>query len=83
MDIVLRFLLVINTVRMKWISNGDVQQFIEYVRSKMGQTKEENAPSESTEDVPDQIRKLAELKDQSILTEGEFESKKKELLAKL
>ena len=36
-------------------------------------------PSFSTE----QIRKLAELRDQGILTDEEFQSKKKELLSKL
>ena len=33
--------------------------------------------------IPDQIRKLAELRDQGILTADEFETKKKELLAKM
>lgn len=34
-------------------------------------------------DVTEQIRKLAELRDQGILTDEEFQAKKKELLAKL
>ena len=34
-------------------------------------------------DIPDQLRKLAELKDQGILTEAEFNAKKTELLARL
>ncbi|MGB8312123.1 MAG: SHOCT domain-containing protein [Halobacteriota archaeon] len=34
-------------------------------------------------DIPEQIRKLAELKDQSILTEEEFQTKKQELLSKM
>ena len=70
-------------MRMTGIETGDVQKFVEYVRSRMGQMEEETTPSELTMDIPDQIRKLAELKDQGILTEEEFESKKKELLAKL
>lgn len=68
---------------MKDIQNGDVQKFVEYVRSKIEDTAEGNTPSKRTLDIPDQIRKLAELKDQGILTEEEFESKKKELLAKM
>ncbi|MBF7811571.1 SHOCT domain-containing protein [Clostridium beijerinckii] len=36
--------------------------------------------STSTESVADEIRKLAELKEQGILTEDEFSSKKKQLL---
>jgi hypothetical protein len=35
------------------------------------------------ESIPDKIRKLAELRDQGILTADEFETKKKELLAKM
>ena len=36
-----------------------------------------------TMDVPDQIRKLAELRDAGLLTPSEFESKKTELLARM
>ncbi len=39
--------------------------------------------SKATESIPDQIKKLAELKEAGILTAEEFESKKKELLARL
>ena len=37
----------------------------------------------ATADIPDQIRKLAELRDSGILTEAEFEAKKSELLKRL
>jgi hypothetical protein len=43
----------------------------------------ETAPTNTGVDVIDQIRKLAELKSEEILTDGEFESKKQELLARL
>ena len=66
-----------------YVRESDVQKFVEYVRFKIEDTVESNAPPEPTLDLPDQIRKLAELKDQGILTEEEFESKKKELLAKM
>jgi hypothetical protein len=36
-----------------------------------------------TLDIPDQIRKLAQLKEQGILTQEEFESKKKDLLSRM
>jgi len=39
--------------------------------------------SKITESIPDQIKKLAELRDVGILTSEEFEDKKKELLARL
>ena len=64
-------------MRITRIQVGDVQKFVEYVRSKIEDTTERHAPPEPTLDIPDQIRKLAELKDQGILTEEEFESKKK------
>ena len=34
-------------------------------------------------DIPDQIKKLSDLKDQGILTEEEFQKKKKDLLDKM
>ena len=48
--------------------------------------KEGGDSSEKTEpiaDIPEQIRKLSDLKDQGILTEEEFDSKKKNLLDKM
>lgn len=38
------------------------------------------APAASTNEAIEQIKKLAELKDQGILTDAEFEAKKKKLL---
>ncbi len=40
-------------------------------------------PTSGSSDVTEQIRKLGELRDQGILTEEEFQTKKRELLAKL
>lgn len=37
-------------------------------------------PARSTDQAIEQIKKLAELKDQGILTDAEFEAKKKQLL---
>ena len=48
--------------------------------------KESSDSLERTEpiaDIPDQIKKLSDLKDQGILTEEEFQSKKKDLLDKM
>ncbi|QJB69402.1 SHOCT domain-containing protein [Parasphingorhabdus halotolerans] len=39
--------------------------------------------SSVTEDIPDQIKKLADLKDAGILTDNEFEAKKAELLSRM
>ena len=70
-----------NKVKMKWIKNGNVEKFLEYVRNNIG--KNSSSKSAPKTDIPTQIRKLAELKEQGILTEEEFKSKKSELLAKM
>jgi Short C-terminal domain len=45
---------------------------------------ESTAPSSpAADDIPAQIRKLAELRDQGILSEDEFTAKKTELLSRL
>lgn len=72
-----------NKATMKWIKEGNVQEFINEVKSRIGKKEETEPPKEIELDIPSQIKKLAELKDQGILSEEEFESKKKELLAKL
>ena len=70
-----------NRASMKWIKEGDVQGFIEEVKNRIGKKEEMKIVAE--EGIPDKIEKLAKLKEQGILSEEEFESKKKELLAKL
>jgi len=70
-----------NKASMKWIKEGDVQGFIEEVKNRIGKKEETKAPAEET--ITDKIEKLAKLKGQGILSEEEFEQKKKELLAKL
>jgi hypothetical protein len=42
-----------------------------------------NATALSAPDIPDQIRKLGELRDSGVLTVEEFESKKAELLSRM
>lgn len=74
-----------NTATMKWIQKGEVDKFVSYIReriSSQGQptTATPHAPQPQPADPVDQIRKLAELKEQGILTEEEFERKKRELL---
>lgn len=60
----------------------DEEQFVRgiatYVNSHAGQTTTQTQP-----DIPEQIRKLAELKDAGILSEAEFDAKKGELLARM
>jgi hypothetical protein len=86
-----------NKVTMKWIQQGDVATFSNAVRSRMGKVsagfaasdslptaEPEAAPAPSSEPtVADQLRTLASLRDDGILTDEEFQAKKAELLAKL
>ena len=71
-----------NKATMKWIKEGDADKFIAEVRGRIGK-KEEGPVAAAQDDIPTQIKKLAELKEQGILSEEEFETKKKELLAKM
>ncbi|MNB67242.1 hypothetical protein D3C81_309200 [compost metagenome] len=68
-----------NKVRMKWINIGEVDSFMSVIQEKAGK-KEQSADSKESVDVVDQIKRLAELRDQGILTEEEFSAKKQKLL---
>ncbi len=70
-----------NAAEMKMINDGDPDALVNYIRENVGETA---APALApVEDIPAQIQKLAALRDQGILTEEEFTSKKAELLAKM
>lgn len=75
-----------NKVSMKWIRDKErAIDFIKQVKSRIGK-KPANAKEEvaaTNDDIPTQIKRLAELKDAGILTEEEFASKKAELLSKM
>lgn len=71
-----------NSAEMKMINDGDPDALVNYIRENMGETAAAPAPAPA-EDIPAQIQKLAALRDQGILTEEEFTSKKAELLAKM
>ena len=64
----------------------DINGFIEIIRNNMGvspSTSLNETDQDESDDIPSQIEKLSHLKLKGILTEEEFDSKKKELLAKL
>lgn len=65
-----------NKAHMKWIKNNGVAEFVSYVKAQMGKKDAGGGAS----DPMDQLKKLAELKQQGILTEEEFAAKKKQLL---
>jgi hypothetical protein len=73
-----------NEVRLKWIDKKqDVPVFISAVRGRMkgGIGSGTGAPAQAAEqDVSEQIRKLAQLRDDDILTDDEFQAKKTQLL---
>ena len=56
---------------------------LEAMRHGEVQSGASSAPPIATNDITDQLRKLAELRDVGILTEEEFSAKKAELLARL
>ena len=70
-----------NRISMKWIKQGQIQELVEHVKAAMG--KKEQALASPAPDIPGQIQKLAALKENGILTEEEFQTKKSELLSKI
>lgn len=76
-----------NKVSMKWINEQDSREknisgFVEFVRNSMDKFSA-HVDVRVANDIPAQIKKLSDLKNQGILTEDEFTSKKQELLARL
>jgi Bacterial PH domain/Short C-terminal domain len=75
-----------NEVYLKWIDrNSDVQAFVGVVKSQMEAAhKTPDAPAAGdSPDVADQIRKLAQLRDEGLVTAEEYDAKRAELLARL
>ncbi|MDE0330555.1 MAG: PH domain-containing protein [Nitrospinae bacterium] len=75
-----------NKVSMKWISSEEetVHKFVSFVRSKLESSKSsDTSESRLQYGISEQIREIAELHEQGILTDSEFESKKQELLDRI
>lgn len=70
-----------NKATIKWISQGDVAAFISLVKERIG--KKDGRTAQPPDNIPDQIKKLAELRDIGAVTDEEFQAKKTELLARL
>lgn len=66
-----------NRVKMKWINVGHVKNFVGIVQNKINEKTE---VVKTATDVTDQLKKLADLMKDGILTEEEFSAKKKQLL---
>lgn len=71
-----------NKVNVKWINKGEVDKLVAFARKQIGGVKTTESSEEGTS-IPDLIKKLADLKDQGILTEEEFSKKKTDLLSKM
>jgi hypothetical protein len=72
-----------NKASMKWIKKGDVPGFVEQVKSQIGKKAQVISSSDSKTDIAEQITKLAELRDKGILSEEEFQSKKRDMLSRM
>ena len=77
-----------NKVSVKWINEQhcqgkDMNGFVEFVRSNIGKKENSTNSRGSSLDIPEQIKKLAELNSQGILTDDEFSKKKAILLEKM
>jgi hypothetical protein len=66
-----------------YMNNDEMAQSIKIIRDLIQKNKEKSQPSIIGETIPDQIKKLANLKDSGILTEQEFQNKKTELLNRM
>lgn len=69
-----------NKASMKWINKGEVQRFVEIVKSRIGKKETTQGTVSSDDDIYTQIEKLSDLKNKGIISEQEFETKKKQLL---
>lgn len=71
-----------NKVNMKWIQDSEFSNFVSYVRGKIG--KKESTPTtnqiQQPVDAAEELRKFKSLLDEGIITEEEFNAKKKQLL---
>ena len=74
-----------NKVKVKWINQGDVKAIVEHVKSRMGKRSTSNGAVENpkSKDIPTQIAELAQLMEQGVLSQDEFQAKKEELLKRM
>ena len=78
----LRFFASGNQVSIKWIRDEELSEFVSFVKKRLGSQGKSHSDSQpaKADDPLDQIKKLAELKAAGIITEKEFNDKKKKLL---
>jgi len=70
--------------RFRSMVKKDVPKAIQLIREQISKSRaKKTAQEKKGQSIPDQIRKLAELRDNGILTEEEFSAKKTELLKRM
>jgi Short C-terminal domain len=80
-----------NKAEIKNVNKTDGKEMADHVRQRLSAPKpwtastdgDQNAIPSTAMDIPDQIRKLGELRDSGMVTPEEFEAKKAELLARM
>lgn len=79
-----------NKAEIKNVNKDDGKEMTDHVRHRLSAPKpstastggDQSAVASTAMDIPDQIRKLGELRDSGVVTAEEFEVKKAELLAR-
>ena len=70
-----------NEVEVKWINKGDLDTLLREVKSRMkGGAPSRYEGTGAASSPTDQLREFVSLRDEGIITEEEFETKKKQLL---
>ncbi|MCK5643725.1 MAG: PH domain-containing protein [Gammaproteobacteria bacterium] len=70
-----------NDLEMGWIPKDEgVEDFVKHVKSSMDSPTTNTSMGNQPTDIADQLKKLADLKEQGILTEDEFTTQKAKLL---
>jgi len=80
-----------NKAEIKNVNKADGKEMTDHVRHRLSAPKpstasasgDQSAVASTAMDIPDQIRKLGELRDSGVVTPEEFEAKKAELLARM
>ncbi|NEU56144.1 PH domain-containing protein [Halorussus sp. MSC15.2] len=61
----------------------EVREMVRFIREKMKESQQANAPAASEPDPTEQLKNIKELHDQGVLSDEEFEEKKNDLLDKM
>ena len=78
----IKFMMSGNTASMKLINQGEPENLVNYVRDIMSSSNLETK-GDILNDIPIQIKKLSNLRDEGIISDEEFSTKKTELLSRI